>query len=115
MKIFLFRWTDNNLWTTCLQEQEFLAHSKESSGSDKDQSEDQDVCDGRLSVFLFKREEMQSSHEVIQPLISLDSRSFRINSAANIERIVRMDRDMTKVRLTLLGYCPKPCSLSRFL
>ena len=36
-------------------------------GSDKDK-DDTDVQDGRLSVFVHKRDD-QSSHEVIQPLL----------------------------------------------
>ena len=38
------------------------------NSSDKDKNEDKDIQDGRLSVFIHKREE-QSSHEVIQPLL----------------------------------------------
>ena len=58
--------------------------------------EDRDVHDGRLSVFIHKRED-QSSHEVIQPLLSSDSRPFRLGGGANMERVVRMDREMSKV------------------
>ena len=39
-----------------------------SPGNDKDKADDNDVQDGRLSVFVHKRED-QSSHEVIQPLL----------------------------------------------
>ena len=38
-------------------------------GSDKEK-EDTDIQDGRLAVFIYKRQD-QSSHEVIQPLLRL--------------------------------------------
>lgn len=66
------------------------------SGGEKDKNDDQDVQDGRLSVFVHKRED-QSSHEVIQPLLSSDSRPFRLGGGANMERVVRMDWEMAKV------------------
>ncbi|KAK3084084.1 hypothetical protein FSP39_007865 [Pinctada imbricata] len=65
------------------------------SGADKDKSEDSDIQAGRLSVYIHKRED-QLSHEVIQPLLSSESRPFRLGGGANMERVVRMDREMTK-------------------
>ncbi|OWF52164.1 E3 ubiquitin-protein ligase HECTD4 [Mizuhopecten yessoensis] len=64
-------------------------------GMDKDKVEDSDIQAGRLSVFIHKRED-QLSHEVIQPLLSSDNRPFRLGGTANMERVVRMDREMTK-------------------
>ena len=69
-------------------------------GGDKDR-EDMDVQDGRLSVFIHKRDD-QSCHEVIQPLMSADSRPFRLGGGANMERVVKMDREMTKVRRMMM-------------
>jgi E3 ubiquitin-protein ligase HECTD4 len=40
------------------------------TNGEKDKLEDSNVLDGRLSVFVHKRED-QSSHEVIQPLLRL--------------------------------------------
>ncbi|KAI8513246.1 putative E3 ubiquitin-protein ligase HTD4 [Branchiostoma belcheri] len=51
--------------------------------------------DGRIAVYVHKRED-QSSHEVIQPLLSCDGRPFRLGSGANMEKVVRMDRDLTR-------------------
>lgn len=42
------------------------------NSADKDKTENSDIQDGRLSVFIHKRED-QSSHEVIQPLLRLVS------------------------------------------
>lgn len=38
------------------------------TSGEKDKTEDTDVQDGRLSVFVHKRDD-QTSHEVIQPLL----------------------------------------------
>lgn len=65
------------------------------NSADKDKTENSDIQDGRLSVFIHKRED-QSSHEVIQPLLSSDSRPFRIGVGTSMEKVVRMDREMTK-------------------
>ncbi|XP_014675681.1 PREDICTED: LOW QUALITY PROTEIN: probable E3 ubiquitin-protein ligase HECTD4 [Priapulus caudatus] len=67
---------------------------QEAAGRQKMEKE-ADAHDGRLSVFLHKRED-QSSHEVLQPLLSGSDSPFRLTSGANMEKIVRMDRDMTK-------------------
>ncbi|XP_055995500.1 probable E3 ubiquitin-protein ligase HECTD4 isoform X2 [Ostrea edulis] len=72
-----------------------LAQGK-SQSSDKDKSEESDIQAGKLSVFIHKRED-QLSHEVIQPLLGSDNRPFRIGGGANMERVVRMDREMTKL------------------
>lgn len=42
--------------------------SGQGSGLDRDKREDSDVQDGRLSVFVHRRDD-QSSHDVIQPLL----------------------------------------------
>ncbi|XP_071790886.1 probable E3 ubiquitin-protein ligase HECTD4 isoform X2 [Asterias amurensis] len=65
------------------------------SNGDRDKGEESEAQDGRISVFIHKRED-QSSHEVIQPLLSSDGRPFRLGSGVNMERVVRMDREMTK-------------------
>ncbi|XP_013380029.1 probable E3 ubiquitin-protein ligase HECTD4 isoform X2 [Lingula anatina] len=65
------------------------------SGHDRDKRDDADMQDGRLSVFVHKRDD-QSSHEVIQPLLSSDSRPFRLGGGANMERVVKMDREMSR-------------------
>nr|KAG5713128.1 hypothetical protein BaRGS_007655 [Batillaria attramentaria] len=57
--------------------------------------EDSDVQGGRISVFLHKRED-QMSHDVIQPLLSSDNRPFRLAGGANMEKVVRMDRELSK-------------------
>ncbi|XP_077866440.1 putative E3 ubiquitin-protein ligase HECTD4 [Saccoglossus kowalevskii] len=62
---------------------------------ERERGEECEVQDGRISVFIHKRED-QSSHEVIQPLLSSDGRPFRLGSGANMEKVVRMDREMTK-------------------
>ena len=67
------------------------------SSAPDDGREDQDVQDGRLSVFLHKRDD-QSCHEVIQTLMTADNRPFSLGGGANMERIVKMDREMSKVR-----------------
>ncbi|CAB1321868.1 unnamed protein product [Coregonus sp. 'balchen'] len=65
--------------------------------SDKDAGEESEAVDGKLSIFIHKRED-QSSHEVLQPLLSSSSegRPFRLGTGANMEKVVKMDRDMTK-------------------
>ncbi|WAR02868.1 HECD4-like protein [Mya arenaria] len=63
---------------------------------DKDSSDDVVIQNGRLSVFIHKRED-QFSHEVIQPLLSSDNRPFRLGGPGpNMEKVVRLDREMTK-------------------
>ena len=57
-----------------------------------DESERDDEMD-RVSVFIHKRQD-QSAHEVIQPLLSSDSRPFRLGGAANMDRVMKMDRTM---------------------
>lgn len=49
----------------------------------------------RVSVFVHKRQD-QSAHEVIQPLLSSDSRPFRLGGAANMDRVIKMDRMMNQ-------------------
>ncbi|XP_062590799.1 probable E3 ubiquitin-protein ligase HECTD4 isoform X2 [Saccostrea cucullata] len=71
-----------------------LTQGKPQTG-DKEKSEESDIQAGKLSVFIHKRED-QLSHEVIQPLLGSDNRPFRIGGGANMERVVRMDREMTK-------------------
>ncbi|XP_025090246.1 probable E3 ubiquitin-protein ligase HECTD4 isoform X2 [Pomacea canaliculata] len=66
-----------------------------SSPGGKDRTEDSDVQGGRISVFLHKRED-QMSHDVIQPLLSSDNRPFRLAGGANMEKVVRMDRELSK-------------------
>ncbi|XP_062371736.1 probable E3 ubiquitin-protein ligase HECTD4 isoform X2 [Sardina pilchardus] len=64
--------------------------------SDKDAGEESEAVDGKLSIFIHKRED-QSSHEVLQPLLSSsEGRPFRLGTGANMEKVVKMDRDMTK-------------------
>ena len=63
---------------------------------EKERGDETDVQDGQLSVYIHKRGD-QSSHEVIQPLHSSENRPFRLGGGANMERVVRMDREMTKV------------------
>ncbi|XP_041456057.1 probable E3 ubiquitin-protein ligase HECTD4 isoform X4 [Lytechinus variegatus] len=58
-----------------------------------DREDDLEDQDGRLSVFLHKRED-QSSREVIQALLSSEGRPFRLGSGANMEKVLRMDRNM---------------------
>jgi E3 ubiquitin-protein ligase HECTD4 len=57
-----------------------------------DEGERDDEMD-RVSVFIHKRQD-QSAHEVIQPLLSSDSRPFRLGGAANMDRVMKMDRTM---------------------
>ncbi|XP_028827058.1 probable E3 ubiquitin-protein ligase HECTD4 isoform X2 [Denticeps clupeoides] len=63
--------------------------------ADKDIGEEGEAVDGKLSIFIHKRED-QSSHEVLQPLLSSEGRPFRLGTGANMEKVVKMDRDMTK-------------------
>ncbi|XP_063042342.1 probable E3 ubiquitin-protein ligase HECTD4 isoform X2 [Engraulis encrasicolus] len=64
--------------------------------SDKEGGEESEAVDGKLSIFIHKRED-QSSHEVLQPLLSSsEGRPFRLGTGANMEKVVKMDRDMTK-------------------
>ncbi|XP_078523549.1 putative E3 ubiquitin-protein ligase HECTD4 isoform X2 [Lissotriton helveticus] len=68
---------------------------KNSLKGDKDLGEESEAVDGKLSIFIHKRED-QSSHEVLQPLLSTEGRPFRLGTGANMEKVVKMDRDMTK-------------------
>ncbi|XP_067395601.1 probable E3 ubiquitin-protein ligase HECTD4 isoform X2 [Emydura macquarii macquarii] len=68
---------------------------KNSMKGDKDPGEESEAVDGKLSIFIHKRED-QSSHEVLQPLLSSEGRPFRLGTGANMEKVVKMDRDMTK-------------------
>ncbi|KAG8597822.1 hypothetical protein GDO81_002399 [Engystomops pustulosus] len=69
---------------------------KGSQKGDKDTGEESEAVDGKLSIFIHKRED-QSSHEVLQPLLSSsEGRPFRLGTGANMEKVVKMDRDMTK-------------------
>nr|XP_019589536.1 PREDICTED: probable E3 ubiquitin-protein ligase HECTD4 isoform X2 [Rhinolophus sinicus] len=69
---------------------------KNSLKGDKDPGEESEAVDGKLSIFIHKRED-QSSHEVLQPLLSSsEGRPFRLGTGANMEKVVKMDRDMTK-------------------
>ncbi|XP_026795565.1 probable E3 ubiquitin-protein ligase HECTD4 isoform X2 [Pangasianodon hypophthalmus] len=64
--------------------------------TDKDVGEEGEAVDGKLSIFIHKRED-QSSHEVLQPLLSSsEGRPFRLGTGANMDKVVKMDRDMTK-------------------
>uniref|UniRef100_A0A803V3R6 HECT domain E3 ubiquitin protein ligase 4 n=1 Tax=Ficedula albicollis TaxID=59894 RepID=A0A803V3R6_FICAL len=72
------------------------ASPKNSIKGDKDPGEESEAVDGKLSIFIHKRED-QSSHEVLQPLLSSsEGRPFRLGTGANMEKVVKMDRDMTK-------------------
>ncbi|XP_056457694.1 probable E3 ubiquitin-protein ligase HECTD4 isoform X1 [Gadus chalcogrammus] len=72
------------------------ASSKGALKSDKEGGEEGEAVDGKLSIFIHKRED-QSSHEVLQPLLSSsEGRPFRLGTGANMEKVVKMDRDMTK-------------------
>nr|XP_060642062.1 probable E3 ubiquitin-protein ligase HECTD4 isoform X2 [Anolis sagrei ordinatus] len=72
------------------------ASPKSSLKGDKDPGEESEAVDGKLSIFIHKRED-QSSHEVLQPLLSSsEGRPFRLGTGANMEKVVKMDRDMTK-------------------
>ncbi|KAI1901157.1 hypothetical protein AGOR_G00057300 [Albula goreensis] len=72
------------------------ASPKSSVKTDKDMGEEGEAVDGKLSIFIHKRED-QSSHEVLQPLLSSsEGRPFRLGTGANMEKVVKMDRDMTK-------------------
>ncbi|XP_069475595.1 probable E3 ubiquitin-protein ligase HECTD4 isoform X3 [Ambystoma mexicanum] len=72
------------------------ASPKNSLKGDKDLGEESEAVDGKLSIFIHKRED-QSSHEVLQPLLSsTEGRPFRLGTGANMEKVVKMDRDMTK-------------------
>ncbi|PIO29274.1 hypothetical protein AB205_0167670, partial [Aquarana catesbeiana] len=72
------------------------ASPKNSQKGDKDTGEESEAVDGKLSIFIHKRED-QSSHEVLQPLLSSsEGRPFRLGTGANMEKVVKMDRDMTK-------------------
>uniref|UniRef100_A0A8C1PPD2 HECT domain E3 ubiquitin protein ligase 4 n=1 Tax=Cyprinus carpio TaxID=7962 RepID=A0A8C1PPD2_CYPCA len=78
---------DTSLTRTC---------PKSSAKTDRDASEEGEAVDGKLSIFIHKRED-QSSHEVLQPLLSSsEGRPFRLGTGANMEKVVKMDRDMTK-------------------
>ncbi|TSW08319.1 putative E3 ubiquitin-protein ligase HECTD4 [Bagarius yarrelli] len=64
--------------------------------TDTDVGEEGQAVDGKLSIFIHKRED-QSSHEVLQPLLSSsEGRPFRLGTGANMDRVVKMDRDLTK-------------------
>ncbi|KAG8145997.1 hypothetical protein E2320_012423 [Naja naja] len=72
------------------------AKPKSSLKGDTDPGEESEAVDGKLSIFIHKRED-QSSHEVLQPLLSSsEGRPFRLGTGANMEKVVKMDRDMTK-------------------
>uniref|UniRef100_W5LMJ7 HECT domain E3 ubiquitin protein ligase 4 n=1 Tax=Astyanax mexicanus TaxID=7994 RepID=W5LMJ7_ASTMX len=72
------------------------ASPKSSLKTDKEVGEEGEAVDGKLSIFIHKRED-QSSHEVLQPLLSSsEGRPFRLGTGANMEKVVKMDRDMTK-------------------
>ncbi|XP_066465637.1 probable E3 ubiquitin-protein ligase HECTD4 [Tiliqua scincoides] len=72
------------------------SNPKGSLKGDKDPGEESEAVDGKLSIFIHKRED-QSSHEVLQPLLSSsEGRPFRLGTGANMEKVVKMDRDMTK-------------------
>ncbi|XP_069038398.1 probable E3 ubiquitin-protein ligase HECTD4 isoform X3 [Lepisosteus oculatus] len=72
------------------------ASPKSSLKVEKDAGEEGEAVDGKLSIFIHKRED-QSSHEVLQPLLSSsEGRPFRLGTGANMEKVVKMDRDMTK-------------------
>ncbi|KAK7506010.1 hypothetical protein BaRGS_00002732 [Batillaria attramentaria] len=75
--------------------QESSTPSPTTSAGTKERAEDSDVQGGRISVFLHKRED-QMSHDVIQPLLSSDNRPFRLAGGANMEKVVRMDRELSK-------------------
>ncbi|XP_077996372.1 putative E3 ubiquitin-protein ligase HECTD4 [Glandiceps talaboti] len=81
--------------TTEYPDQSALQSQTVPSTVERDKGEESEAQDGRISVFIHKRED-QSSHEVIQPLLSSDGRPFRLGSGANMEKVVRMDREMTK-------------------
>ncbi|XP_046872567.1 probable E3 ubiquitin-protein ligase HECTD4 isoform X1 [Hypomesus transpacificus] len=69
---------------------------KGSLKGDREAGEEGEAVDGKLSIFIHKRED-QSSHEVLQPLLSSsEGRPFRLGTGANMEKVVKMDRDMTK-------------------
>ncbi|KAK7087914.1 probable E3 ubiquitin-protein ligase HECTD4 isoform X2 [Littorina saxatilis] len=75
--------------------QETSSPSPTSSSGAKEREENTDVQGGRISVFLHKRED-QMSHDVIQPLLSSDNRPFRLAGGTNMEKVVRMDRELSK-------------------
>ncbi|XP_055958013.1 probable E3 ubiquitin-protein ligase HECTD4 [Patella vulgata] len=75
--------------------QEVTSGGHSSSSNKCDQSEDSDVQGGRISVYLHKKDD-QTAHDVIQPLLSVDGRAFRGGLGASMERVSRMDRELTK-------------------
>ncbi|OWK14886.1 hypothetical protein Celaphus_00000258, partial [Cervus elaphus hippelaphus] len=58
---------------------------KNSLKGDKDPGEESEAVDGKLSIFIHKREDHSS-----------EGRPFRLGTGANMEKVVKMDRDMTK-------------------
>ncbi|KAG7264886.1 hypothetical protein CRUP_007325, partial [Coryphaenoides rupestris] len=62
------------------------ASSKGALKSDKEGGEEGEAVDGKLSIFIHKRED-QSSHEVLQPLLSSEGRPFRLGTGANMEKV----------------------------
>ncbi|XP_033101041.1 probable E3 ubiquitin-protein ligase HECTD4 [Anneissia japonica] len=62
---------------------------------DQDVGDETDVQDRQLSIFVHKRAD-QTSHEVIQPLLSADGRPFRLGSGPNMERVLHMDQELTR-------------------
>ena len=78
MLITLINYTGTIMYPVCLGDQTILSSRRPSidgslapsggGGGEKEKGEDSDVQDGRLSVFVHKRED-QTSHEVIQPLL----------------------------------------------
>ncbi|KAK6968629.1 E3 ubiquitin-protein ligase HECTD4 [Biomphalaria glabrata] len=68
---------------------------RSTKGNDPDKPEDSDVQRGKLSVFVHKRED-QMSHDIIQPLLSCENRPFRLVSNTNVDKVVRLDRELAK-------------------
>ncbi|ESO97623.1 hypothetical protein LOTGIDRAFT_228255 [Lottia gigantea] len=75
--------------------QDVSSNSHNTSSNNKDTQEESDVQGGRITIYLHKKED-QTAHEVIQLLLSADSRSFRGGLGASMERVARMDRELTK-------------------
>ncbi|GAB6029828.1 putative E3 ubiquitin-protein ligase HTD4 [Chamberlinius hualienensis] len=74
-----------------------LTESSTTEASCKDlvKLDDCEPQDGRLSVFLYKRED-QSAHEVSHPLFSADNRLYRLSGSGNSERMERITRELNK-------------------
>ncbi|CAG5121382.1 unnamed protein product, partial [Candidula unifasciata] len=75
--------------------QESSVPGRSTKPGESDKLEDSDIQRGKLSVLVHKRED-QMSHDIIQPLLSCENRPFRLMGNANIDKVMRLDRELAK-------------------